>query len=118
MKVAALILNWNGGELVERAILSVLDQVETVIVVDNASAPDERARLSNLASRDGVLLIQNETNIGYAAGNNVGLRRALEDDYDAVLVMNNDAEAEPGAVELLKSHLAGDERLGGVGPTV
>jgi glycosyltransferase involved in cell wall biosynthesis len=37
MKVAALILNWNGGELVERAILSVVDQVEKVIVVDNAS---------------------------------------------------------------------------------
>jgi GT2 family glycosyltransferase len=32
--------------------------------------------------------------------------------------MNNDAEAEPGAVELLKDRLAAEPRLGGVGPTV
>src|SRR5581483_4215631 len=118
MKTAALILNWNGGELVERAIRSVIEQVDTVIVVDNASSSTERARLAELATRDGVLLVQNETNIGYAAGNNVGLRRALDDGYDAVLVMNNDAEAEPGAVGLLASHLADHDRLAGVGPTV
>jgi GT2 family glycosyltransferase len=117
-KIAALILNWNGGELTERAVLSVTDQVERVVVVDNASTPAERERLAQFASEHGVLLIQNETNIGYAAGNNVGLRRVLDDGYDAVLVMNNDAEAEPGAVQLMTEYLASDPEIGAVGPTV
>jgi GT2 family glycosyltransferase len=118
LKIAALILNWNGGTLTENAVRSVRDQVETVIVVDNASDPAERDRLREFAAEHRVLLIQNESNIGYAAGNNVGLQRVLDDGYDAVLVMNNDAEAEPGAVELLEDRLASEPALGAVGPTV
>jgi GT2 family glycosyltransferase len=64
------------------------------------------------------MLIENATNLGYAAGNNVGLRRALDEGYEAILVMNNDAEAEPGAVDLLRDHLASDASIAAVGPTV
>src|SRR5437868_7333621 len=84
MRAAAVILNWNGGVLTEKAVLSVIDQVERVIVVDNASAPDERDRLSEFSARQGVVLIQNEENVGYAAGNNVGLRHAVDEGYDVV----------------------------------
>src|SRR4051812_38344020 len=89
LRIAALILNWNGGQLTENAVLSVKGQVDRLIVVDNASEQPERTRLAEFSALHNVILIQNEENVGYAAGNNVGLRRALDDGFDAVLVMNN-----------------------------
>ena len=38
----------------------------------------------------------NDSNLGFAGGNNVGIRRALELGADWVLVLNNDVEVEPG----------------------
>ena len=48
-----------------------------------------------------VELVRAGVNLGFAAGNNVGIRRALDRGADWVLLVNNDAEAEPGLVEAL-----------------
>src|SRR5262249_20874836 len=44
----------------------------------------------------GAELIVNDANLGFSAGNNVGIRRALERGAEWVLVLNNDVEVEPG----------------------
>jgi GT2 family glycosyltransferase len=118
VKTAAVILNWNQAPMTEKAAMSVLDDVESVYLVDNGSRASDRDRLEKFSRMAGMNFIGNDTNLGYAAGNNVGIRRALLDGWDAVLVMNNDATAHTGAVRALAARLLAAPHVGVVAPTV
>ena len=114
--VSAIVLNWNGAGLVEAAVASLLaqtlDSVE-VIVVDNASTDGSADAVeSRFAGR--ITLIRNPHNLGFGAGNNVGLRAARG---RFVLLLNNDAEAAPELLEEMV-RAADDERIGMVAAKV
>jgi len=96
VKVSLIILNWNARRMTETQLRDVarLDtaglKAET-IVVDNGSTDDSRKKLSvyklpNMNYR----FIKTGTNLGYAGGNNVGIRDALNRGADYLLLMNND----------------------------
>jgi GT2 family glycosyltransferase/SAM-dependent methyltransferase len=88
----AVVLNWNGGEDTARALES-LAGIET-ICVDNGSTDGSDREIEQRFP--GVELIRNGSNLGFAGGNNIGIRRALEHGADWVLLLNNDAVAAPG----------------------
>lgn len=99
MNVSAIVLTWNGADYVAPCLSALLAQdpppVE-VIVVDNAST-DGTPDL--VAGRfPGVRLIRNKRNLGFAAGNNVGLRAATG---DLLLLLNQDTEVHPGLLAAL-----------------
>ena len=94
-KVAAVVLSWNGREDTLACLRSLEGENVDVIVVDNASVDGTADAVT------GAEVIRNERNLGYAGGMNVGIRRALEQGADAVLLLNNDVEVEPGAIEAL-----------------
>lgn len=119
MNVVAVTVNWNRAELTRKAVLSVRDSVTAVVVVDNRSSAEERAELSELTDLgDDVVLVWLPSNVGYAAGANRGIERALDLRAEGVLLMNNDVEAEAGAVDELAARLAADSTVGIVMPTV
>lgn len=118
MDIAAVILNWNQAELTEVAALSVASDAAHVYLVDNGSRNDDLVRLRSLAQRQGMTLIENGRNLGYGAGNNPGIARALDDGHEALLLMNNDAWAEAGALDALVARLATAARVGAVQPMV
>ncbi len=95
MRVVAVVLSWNGREDT-LACLESLRGVETV-VVDNGSE-DGSVEAVREAFPD-VELIATGVNLGYAGGNNVGIRRALRAGADWVVLVNNDATVAPGLVE-------------------
>jgi len=65
-----------------------------VILVNNDSA--EHGEKLQVEFGDFIILVQNKKNLGFAEGNNVGLRSALADkNVDAVFLLNNDTEVEP-----------------------
>lgn len=97
MRLIAVVLNWNGGEDTPRALES-LRGVET-ICVDNGSTDGSDVEVERRFPD--VELIRTGENLGFAGGNNVGIRRALERGADWVLLMNNDAVMEPGLPEAL-----------------
>jgi GT2 family glycosyltransferase len=98
MKLVAVVLNWNGGADTPRALTS-LEGIDT-ICVDNGSTDGS----DDAVERDfpGVELIRTGENLGFAGGNNVGIRRALARGADWVLLMNQDAVAVPGIDEALE----------------
>jgi GT2 family glycosyltransferase len=118
LRIVAIILNRNRATLTADAVMSVLDQVDRVMIVDNASDDTEFLQLESFSRRHDVMLVRNDRNLGYAAGNNIGIGLALEAGFDALLIMNNDATAEPGAVRLLAGRLLQCSALAAVGPTV
>jgi GT2 family glycosyltransferase len=78
----------------------------TVIMVDNASRDDTAEAV--VARFPSTHVIRQERNLGFAGGNNVGIRRALELGADYVFLLNNDATIAPDAiaccVEAAQSH--------------
>jgi GT2 family glycosyltransferase len=97
MQLIAVVLNWNGGEDTLAALAS-LDGVET-ICVDNGSTDGSDSAVEQRFPQ--VELIRTGANLGFAGGNNVGLRRAFERDAEWALLINNDAIAEPGLTDAL-----------------
>jgi len=92
VRLVAVVLNWNGGDDTLAALAS-LDGVETVCV-DNGSTDGSADRVAERFPN--VELIRTGVNLGFAGGNNVGIRRALDRGADWVLLLNNDAVADPG----------------------
>src|SRR5215211_5418977 len=98
MKLVAVVLNWNGGEDTPLALES-LRGIDT-ICVDNGSTDGSAQEVERRFPE--VELIHTGANLGFAGGNNVGIRRALERGASWVLLLNNDAVAEPGLLEALE----------------
>ena len=71
-----------------------------IILLDDASPNDSVAQLQDKLPANTVFLPQ-EQNLGFAAVNNVGMRRALADDCDYVLLLNNDTAVAPDMLETL-----------------
>jgi GT2 family glycosyltransferase len=95
MRVAVIIVNWNAGELLARALRSVERQsrpADRVIVVDNASTDGSlEAARPHLERTE---LIRLHENAGFARANNLAMTAAR--DCDAIALLNPDAFAEPG----------------------
>jgi hypothetical protein len=70
-----------------------------IIVVDNASVDGSVVQLR--AAYPDLHLVANSENLGFAAGNNVGIRRALESGSSFVLLLNNDTVVDEHALESL-----------------
>lgn len=117
---AAIIVNWNGGLTTRGCVEALLDaamQPAAVIVVDNGSddgsAPTLRARYP------GITVLEVGQNLGFARGNNVGVRYArdmLAPDY--LFVLNNDAFVGPEALAGLVSALQANPRAGAAAPKI
>ena len=97
MRFVAVVLSWNGREDT-LACLDSLGDVET-ICVDNGSTDGSADAVAERFPN--IELIRTGVNLGFAAGNNVGIRRALERGADWVVLLNNDAVVEPGFAEAL-----------------
>ncbi|WP_196893128.1 glycosyltransferase family 2 protein [Aureivirga marina] len=89
MTVAIVILNWNGKELLEKFLPSVLKYSEnaTVYVADNASTDTSVSFLKEKFKE--VKIIQNAENTGYAGGYNAALQEVKE---DILALVNSDIE--------------------------
>lgn len=118
-KISVVVLSYNNWTLTEACLHSVLNDSEypgelDLIVVDNASGDETATRLRGWATLEPRLRLQlNETNLGFAAGNNVGMVMA---DGDYVALLNNDTVVTRGWLLTLLRHLQADARLGLVGP--
>ncbi len=120
-RVAIIVLTYNGVEdtLACLASLERLDYPREhycIVVVDNASQDGTPAAVREACSR--AVVIENGANLGFAAGNNVGLRYALAQGFDYALLLNNDTEAAPNLLSALVAAAESDPRAGAVGPII
>lgn len=117
--VAVLILNYNGASDTIACVRSVQASrrpADWIIVVDNASPDGSEAVIRSACP--GVTLLQSGANLGFAGGNNVGVRWALAAGADFVWLLNSDAVAGPGALGALIAEAEADAGLGAVGTRI
>jgi GT2 family glycosyltransferase len=116
---AIVVLSWNGRDDT-LACLRSLRAVDwprlDVICVDNGSADGSAAAVRGQFPE--VRLIENGSNLGFAGGNNVGIRAALERGADWVLLLNNDATLARDAVRELDAAARARPRAGVLGGKV
>lgn len=112
-KIAVIILNWNG----KRDTLDCLDSARQidypnyqVVVVDNGSSDDSVQAIRQAHPK--AMVLETGANLGYAGGNNVGIRWALEQGFEGILLLNNDTIVDPG---LLSAFAEAETRFPGAG---
>lgn len=94
-----LILHYKNEDVTVQCIESLLAgdlEDSCIVVVDNASANGSYEKLLGLYGDNGIIhMLHNDTNLGYAAGNNVGFRYARDVlGADWIVLLNNDVTIE------------------------
>lgn len=118
-KAAIVVLNWNRPAETLRCLdsLRALTYAADALVVDNGSTDGSASSIRS--ARPEVALLETGKNLGYAGGNNVGIREALARGAEFVLVLNNDTVVQ--SADLIERLLAAAERFprcGAVGPAM
>jgi GT2 family glycosyltransferase len=119
-QVTAVVLNWRRPQDTLGAVASLRESgwpALDVLVVENGSGDGSAERLASELP-EGVDLLVNERNLGFAGGSNCGIRRALERGADYVFLLNSDARVTETTVGGLVQALIAAPRAGAAGPAV
>ncbi len=114
MDTTIVIVNWNGGDLIQKCLRSIRESRQSftvkVIVVDNDSRDGSREAAS--AAFPEFSVINSGSNLGFGRANN--LARTMVD-TPLVLFLNPDTELKPDTVEKAVQCLRDDPKIGIVG---
>ncbi|MDB9895745.1 glycosyltransferase family 2 protein [Flavobacteriales bacterium] len=96
-KIGVVTVLFNSANVIKPFLECVISQQHTkfnLYIIDNNSQDNSIEILSNF-SDPRIKLIRNNSNIGVAAANNIGIKNALKDNCSKVLLLNNDVEFLP-----------------------
>lgn len=97
-KIGAVTITFNGEDVIDGFIDSINQQDYTnriLYVVDNYSKDQTISKIEKTSSLSDTCIIKNNFNNGVAGGNNQGIKRALEEGCEYIILINNDTEFEP-----------------------
>ena len=128
IKVSLIILNWNRAKDTIECLKSIgrlrrENYKLSVIVIDNASSDNSVKEIQKTENngQDEKLdfkLIENDINLGFAAGNNVGIKYAIDTGADYILILNNDTEVNENLVEELVEFTEKNKDVGIISPKI
>ena len=104
-KVYIIIVNYNSAEYTNQCLQSLEQNTYKnydVIVVDNASTDNSYHILKEqFSNHKNITVLHSNINLGFAGGNNYGIRFALDQGGTIFLLLNNDTEVEPNFLSIL-----------------
>lgn len=118
-RAAVVLLNYNGCRDTLHCLASLKSlayQNHELVVVDNGSTDGLEDMVREVYPN--ITVLQTGTNLGFAGGNNVGIRYALDRGADYVWVLNNDTIVDSGALGAMVETAERDPRLGAVGSVI
>lgn len=120
--IGIVILNYETWDVTLQCMESIMEaeteEMIRIYLVDNASSRKKPKEIDRFIEQHSVTYIEAAENRGYAAGNNLGICRALEDQCTYVLITNNDIRFRSAAIHRMKQLLESSDRIGIVGPQV
>ena len=118
-KIAIIIVNWKQYELTINCLLS-LQKLEyknwKVILVDNESNFEKINKIKSDFNK--VEVIESKENLGFAAANNIGIKYAIKNKFEYVMLLNNDTEVNKKFLSPLLNSFQNDNSLGAVQPLI
>ncbi len=119
LKTLIVILNWNTYEMTRECVQSLSamtgDSFE-ILIVDNGSHDGSLENLRHAFPQ--LTIIANGRNLGFAAGANVGMKRALDQGADYVLLVNNDTVVQPDLLAELLAEAKRTPQAGMISPKI
>jgi hypothetical protein len=118
-RVAVIVLNWNNRDDTLGCLESLrhLDYPNyEIVVVDNGSTDGSVEAVGAFFPK--ATILETGENLGFAEGNNVGLRHTLAHGADYVVLLNNDTEVAPDFISLLVDAVGATPQAGVAGPTI
>jgi len=118
------ILNWNNALDTIDCIASLTTGVTSkdfsaeIRVIDNGSTQDDYTKLKAGVDEKGIAITRLEENLGFTGGHNTSIQLAIENGFDYIWLLNNDATAEPDCLARLVAALEEDGGLGAVSPVI
>ena len=118
-KVAIIIVNWKQYELT-KSCLSTLKSSKfndfQIILIDNESNQKELNDLKN--QFDQVKTFTSEKNLGFTGANNIGINYAIKNQFEYVMLLNNDTEIDKNFINPLLEAFQKYNKLGAVQPVI
>ncbi len=124
-ELSIIIVNWNGGELLRKCLLSILANPPAIsyqiILVDNASTDGSVAavrgdeKIRQLISADQLRIVENAGNRGFGAANNQAFALCHT---PFLFLLNPDTEVTAGAIDKLIASVSSEARVGASGPRI
>lgn len=118
-KIYIILLNYNSADDTIECIESIREN-ETklnyeIVVVDNKSQDNSIQKLEKI---NNIKLIKSDENNGFASGNNIGIKYAIENGAQYILLLNNDTIIEKNAISILEEQLNNHNELGIIGSRI
>lgn len=99
---AGIVLAFRPDASILEHIALLRAQVDHVYVVNNSPDDEESTAVLGLVADKCITVLDQEKNVGVAAGFNAGMRRALTDGYDFIWIFDQDSTVAPGMLAELK----------------
>jgi len=116
LKTAGVTILYNPNEEVITNILTYLDQIELLYIVDNSET--KGLITDKLKDYTKIKFIDNFENIGIAAALNKAANQAIEDNYDILLTMDQDSRVSKNLVEEMIKQFERNDKIGILSPFV
>ncbi len=114
-KIMIILLNYNNYKDTIECINSIKQNtsennfIYEIVVVDNKSTNES---LSELKKIEGITLIQASENAGFSAGNNIGIKYAIENKSEYILLLNNDTIITKNSIDKMYLELKKHNEIG------
>jgi len=120
-KIGIIILNYNTGRVIGDCLSSIEKLKKNnfeifIYFVDNASV--EKSYKEVLKGIDNIRIIENSYNLGFSGGNNVGIKKALEEGCNWVLILNPDTVVDQNLLIEFSKVVRNDPQIAIVGPKI
>ena len=118
-KVAIIIVNWKQYELTKSCLFSLKKinyDNHQIILIDNESNQKELKSIKN--QFENIITFSNERNLGFTGANNIGIKHAIKNEFEYVMLINNDTEVEKNFISPLIDSLEKNKNLGAVQPLI
>jgi len=118
-KLAIIIVNWKQYDLTKKCLLSINKTKFNnykIILVDNESSEKKLNVLLN--DFNNLKVIQNKLNLGFGVANNQAINYALDNNYDYVMLLNNDTEVDQNFISPLINCIENNNSIAGVQPLI
>ena len=118
-KIAIIIVNWKQYQLTKLCLYS-LQKIKydnyQIILIDNESNPKELKKIKN--QFDKIITFPNQKNLGFTGANNIGIEYAIRNDFEYVMLINNDTEVEKNFINPLIELLEKNQNFGAAQPLI
>jgi GT2 family glycosyltransferase len=101
MKIYVIVITYNGAKWIDKCFSSLCESSipVNILAIDNNSSDNTVSQIKTQFPQ--VEIIETEANLGFGKANNIGLRKALDENADYVFLLNQDAWIEKDTIEKL-----------------